>query len=350
MPSDDVSAVDPFAALLSDAKSLAAAGASEDAFALLQEGLGAATDTFGADSLIHFLILNAMARTAFDNHDIETAQAVHLQALRILDLNRMEGSEEYVMVLSNLAECSLRLEDYVEAEEVLARCIGMYRQHPELAPAGHANAFRQFGDLYTAQGKVHEALEALETACAIYEQSGLEGSREAAKAFWLSGHALFEQGEYEKAHSRLQQALDMRCREDGEYSIGAYEVRSVLAEVFLLLGYFGEAELANAKNAITLQKLSAGGSVLMSQVHRLQARIYMADGREMLAQGELEKALAIVQPELGDDHPLTAAILADLAHVREVMPEPVVPGSPASTQRRSLFSGLKGIFRGRGKM
>ncbi|GAB3446746.1 hypothetical protein GCM10027396_18170 [Insolitispirillum peregrinum] len=347
MPSDDASAVDPFAALLSDAKSLAAAGASEDAFSLLQEGLGAATDAFGADSVIHFLILNAMARTAFDSDDIETAQAVHLQALRILDLNGMEGSEEYVVVLSNLAECSLRLEDYAKAEETLVRCIGMYRQHPELAPAGHANAFRQLGDLYKVQGKVSEALEALETACTIYEQSGLEG---AAKAFLLSGYALFEQEEYEKAYPRLQQALDIRCREDGEYSIGAYEVRSVLAEVCLLLGYFGEAELANAKNAMTLQKLSAGGSVLMSQVHRLQARIYMADGRETLAQGELEKALAIVQPELGDDHPLTAAILADLAHVREVMPEPVVPGSPAPTQRRSLFSGMKGIFRGRGKM
>jgi serine/threonine-protein kinase len=228
---------------------------------------------------------------------------------------RAEEVSGFLVNLFKLSDPEVNRGNQVTARELLDSSAKSLEEALQDQPATKAALLTTLGQVYDSLGQYQEAAPILTRSLALQtgsmDKNRLDTLLELARARWRGG-------DLNGAEEPLQQALKLAQSEFGARSL---ESARALWGLGRLRDEQDKPEEAKALYLRSLDVLETDGApaTAVSPVLDDLASIYMRQQQWQLARQTFERALAIDQRVLGDDHPQVASHLQNLALVAQSM-------------------------------
>lgn len=214
---------------------------------------------------------------------------------------------------------------YNEAEPLHKRVLSIDEQQRGKEHSNVATSLNNLALLYQAQGRYAEAEPLYQRSLAIWEQQLGKDHPNVAKSLNNLASLYLSQGRYVEAEPLLQRSLSIREQQLGKDHPDVAITLNNLASVYEMQERYSEAEpLLQRALAIGEQHLGNDHPLVATCLQNL-AKIYREQRKGMAnpflepenysseAEPLYQRALAILEQKLGDDHPNIAPILNNLA-------------------------------------
>ncbi|KAJ1448005.1 hypothetical protein M885DRAFT_540677 [Pelagophyceae sp. CCMP2097] len=251
-----------------------------------------------------------------------------IQALSLLKELEGEASVEMVPPYLQLAEANLGLGRFAQAEELLSRANWSILKNPDCSNALRAQLHRNFGKLYSAQGKLDAALS--ELAQGIYCSSLQVGPEhiDTAAGYFCAAAVFYAQHRIENALAFYDKVVDIW-----------YKFLASIRNDADLAATLGEAQLHEAMDMLdhvlqTRTKLLGDGHIATGEAKYTLGLLNLFAGNEDAAREHVQAACATYIKHLGPDHPSTR----DIQEVLSQLSSAVAPAQPGAQFEESIAS------------
>lgn len=270
-----------------------------------------------AGALVFFLIL-AFTVTTYE-------QSVRIAAERDRVAEQREAAEHeraraeevstFLVDLFKLSDPEVNRGNQVTARELLDSSIKRLHDTFKDQPATKAALLATLGEVYDSLGQYQDAVPILRESLELQQQSK---DRSHVDALLELGRVLFKSGNLQGAEIPLQEALRVSQREFGAADLESGRALWVLGQLRHLQGKFGGA-IDLYKRALDILETTQAPATEVARLLDNMAQDYERQQQWVLAKQTYERALAIDQRVLGNDHPRVASHLQNLAIVAQNM-------------------------------
>ncbi|KAH8076542.1 hypothetical protein JL721_550 [Aureococcus anophagefferens] len=242
-----------------------------------------------------------------------------IQALAFLKDIHGEGAVEMIAPYLQLAEANLGLGRFQQAEEFLSLANWSILKNPDCSNNLRSQLHRNFGKLYSAQGKLDQAL--VELSHDIY-CSSLEAGPEhidTSAGYYHTASVFYAQHRIENALAFYDKVVDIWYK----FLVSARSNAD-------LAGSLGESQQQEAMDMLdhvlsTRVKLLGDGHIATGEAKYTLGLLNLFAGKVDPAREHVQAACATYMKHLGPDHPSTKDIQEVLARI---MGDDMRPGSP----------------------
>ncbi len=304
-----------------------AKGAYTQALPWSQQGYVVAEARLGTDHPDVATTLNDLAHLYYVQGHYNEAEPLHRRALSIYEKQLGKEHSNVMISLNNLALIYHAQGRYAEAESLLQRPLAIGEQQLGKDHPAFALIFNTLANLYLSQGRYAEAETLLQRSLSIREQQSGKDHPDVTTALNNLASLYEMQGRYAEAETLLQRSLAI-----GEQHLGSdhpnvafclgnlaniyRKQRKGMANPFLEPeNYSSEAEpLYQRALAISEQQLGNEHPNVAAILNNL-GELYQVQERYSEVEPLLQRSLAIAEQQLGSNHPNTALSLNNLAEV-----------------------------------
>jgi len=319
----------------------AVAGHYEDAEHTLTEALHALDALQETKSVTRAGALGWLAQVAFQTRPVSdsSAETYATESLRILEANN--PSDEFrITMLIELARINGRRGNYTAAEKRFQEALAL-EQSPQFhsLPSNVAGIHLEYGEMLRRARRYSDAEGELSKASSLFIKQVGPDYAPALRARQYLAVVLFEQGQLSEAEPILAQTLRSFERVRGPYDLEwTADARIWYAKLLLARG---EPEAADRviDQSVSGLRTHAPDSVYFPIARRVQAEVFVAEGRFAEAKAALDDARKGIAKFYGEQHERYAGVLlteADLclaqqdAMQAESLYQRVLSGWPAS--------------------
>src|SRR5262245_3227802 len=308
--SGEVPAVSPAYALLVRVErgigDLAAARKlAEEDLDILQRG--AAADTSVA------LAFYGLGKICYDQHDYVAAEDAYRRALGRFESTSPPDHKMVVWCLNDLADTRRIAGDFVTAESLLVRAVGVSEAHLP-RNSGHARLLNNLGALYWDLDRLDEAERLYRQALTISAADPAVKPRRLATAHLNLGVLTRDQGKFEEAEPLLLQALELARQSVREQDpAGFVYFLNEPAKLYAASGRWDEAIRLWEEALGILSHLEIPHEIYHAQILNDTAEALLARGDKTRAEELFRLALEKRERILGATHPEVGVTLVGLA-------------------------------------
>lgn len=288
-------------------------GQYASAEALLQRSLSIYEQASLSLSPAPLTVLGNLAMLALERGQYEQAELFMKRLISIEE--QLQGVEERVPSLEDLATIYSRQGRYEEAKALLLHTVRLYEQtfgseHPNLLAV-----LNNLANFYTEQGLYAEAQPLYQRALHVLEHSqGVDNARVATVLCNL-GEVSRKQEHYEESESHYMHALSL-----WEQTVGSGHLRTAyafhgLAMLRMAQGQYKEAEQFFRETIRIREHAYDEVNADMAEVFHDLACLYSKQGKDDAALPLFERGLQIREQVLGPMHPVVATSLYHLGHL-----------------------------------
>jgi len=234
-----------------------------------------------------------------------------IQSLKFLKEIFGEGSVESVPPYLLLAEANLGLEKYQQCEEFLSSANWAILNNPGCSNSIKSQLSRNFGKLYSAQGKLDKALEELSKD--IYFSSLEVGPEhvDTSGGYFHMGNIFFTQHKIENALAFYDKVVDIW-----------YKFLALVRSEAGVAETFSEAQLKDGIDM--LQKIMSTRTKLLGELHIATGEVKYTCGLLLLFMGERSRAAQLIfdastiyKEKLGENHPSSVDVSSVAKQIQE---------------------------------
>jgi serine/threonine protein kinase/Tfp pilus assembly protein PilF len=265
-----------------------------------------------------FLMMLAFAVTTYEQSARIAAERDRVAEQReAADHERVRAEEvsSFLVNLFKLSDPEVNRGNQVTARELLDSSTKHLQEALQDQPATKAALLTTVGSVYDSLGQYQDAVPVLTESLSL--QAGA-GDKNRVETLLELGRALRGRGDLNGAEAPIQQALKLAQSEFGAQSTESGRALWTLGRLRHSQDRFEEARGLYLRSLEILETAGVA-STDVSQVLDDLGRVYAREQQWDLAKQTYERALAIDQRALGDDHPQVASHLHNLALVVENM-------------------------------
>ncbi|MDN5200737.1 CHAT domain-containing protein [Fulvivirgaceae bacterium BMA10] len=284
----------------------------------LESALNATKKEFNDKNVRYGVALDKIANLQLKIGDYDKAVQNIATALSILSEQKDEGVNGYHYASAKETEAKLLAIQgfYDEAKSSLLKAQRVKQKLVHNPQFYSDNSEDDLADLYIKIGRYNETQEILEKAISEKERLYGKESRQLIPSLTAQGQLQFIYGEFTEAEKTVRRALDIAVKQYNERSTKTAPPRLLLSEIYAELGdYSNSSELA--KNALEILESRFGKEHIEVSRALVQLGTIQFHQQENLAETEnlFLRARQIVAEKLGDDNPLYANILKNIAAI-----------------------------------
>jgi serine/threonine-protein kinase len=270
------------------------------------------------DSVTRARALTWLAHIAFKQRPFKdpAAEQFAKESLHILETRHPEETLR-ITDISELARICLRRKDYAAAEDYYHEALALEQGPPfNMRPSDIAGIQLEYGEMLLRARRYDEAAEKLGNALDLYrKQVGGEYAQAIRAQEYLAVVAL-ERGHLSEARPILAQALQSFVRVRGaDDLVWTADARVWYARLLLARGEMETAETM-VDESVSSFRAHAPNSVFLPLVRRVQADLFVAQGRWADAESAVGEARAGLVKVYGEQHERYAGILLAEAELR----------------------------------
>jgi len=224
-----------------------------------------------------------------------------------------DRTSRFMVSLFKLADPGENRGNSVTVREVLDRGARELGRGLQREPQIRADLLTAMGQAYTGLGLYDPARKLL--AQALQDEDAVAVAPDSrVRTLIATGSVLDAADELSEAQQKLQRALDIAGRELPPDSVLISDARDVLADVFINLGQYREAEhLCEVALAVDRDRQGPDRAERLSQTLDTLAQALSGEGRLTDAESPMREALTLRREYFGNRHALTAQSMNNLA-------------------------------------
>ncbi len=276
-------------------------GLYDEAVPMLEQALSLSESTGDTSSLNHAEILYSLGKQydAIARH--QDAIAALSRSLTLQQSSPQAQPERVIATHTAISRLHRILSNFEQAEASLTEAARIAKQTVGHDDASYSETMLEFAGLYYDTGRFHDSLEAAELAVQLRRSDDADDLGLADALAWLAT-AQKDVGEYDNAHSSLQEALNQldAIVAPDHPDIGG--IHYLISIVYLMQGELVAAEAA-IQEAIAIQEKALGEThPAVGLSVSVLGEIYQEQGNYREAEGPMQRALDIMRANHPEEH------------------------------------------------
>ncbi len=221
-----------------------------------------------------------------------------------------------IPVLEKLADIQLKKGDYEQANSTINYAIEILSNNSKVNTLEKANTFETMSRLYNTLGKYKESDEALKMAKRIAKRSKVNKEQASAKTADDQAKLYIRNGKYGSAEDLLLSTLEIKEKKLGGNNREIISTLNELGHLYTIIGKYNEAEKVLNRALGIDEKIFGEASLKYAETLKLLEKLYLAIGDFKRAEDAANVVVNIRTKFLGKRHLETANAVTELAYVK----------------------------------
>lgn len=253
-------------------------------------------------------------------HDVKEE---YKSALKILEENVTIQSKRFGKdgretgtQLARLAEMQIKVGNYKEAEKNIEESRNIIRTKIRRHSFEYADALSTAARLYGIIGDYYTAERLLRQTRRIYWWMRARDISQQSKSVENLAFLYIRIGEYADTEDLLKKAIDSKEKKYGRESRKLVNLLNQLSQLYLITGKYAEAEKLAVRASGISKKVYGSNTIRYAKSIGLLGELYLAIGDYQKAEENIQEVMKIRKAKLGESHITMAAAYTSLALVK----------------------------------
>ncbi|WP_299460203.1 CHAT domain-containing tetratricopeptide repeat protein [uncultured Microscilla sp.] len=218
--------------------------------------------------------------------------------------------------LAKLAEMQIKVGDYKNAEKNIEESMGIIRSKIRRRSFEYADALSTAARLYGIIGQYYTAERLLRRARRIYWGMRARDISQQSKSVENLAFLYIRIGEYAETEELLNEAIEQKEAKYGKESRKLVNLLNQLSQLYLITGKYAEAEKLAVRASEISKKVYGHTTIRYAESIGLLGSLYLSIGDYQKAEESIKEVMDIRKAKLGENHITMAEAYTTLALVK----------------------------------